>query len=42
VDGDCEPKYVRVRVGLFGLGERILIPLETVAVDQGQRLLVPR
>lgn len=34
VDGDCEPKYVRIRVGLFGFGDKILIPLETVAVNK--------
>ncbi|CAA9455371.1 MAG: hypothetical protein AVDCRST_MAG14-1535 [uncultured Rubrobacteraceae bacterium] len=42
MDGDCEPKYIRVRVGLFGPGERVLIPMGTVAVEQGQRLLVSR
>ena len=32
-DGDGEPKYVRARVGPFGLGKSVLIPIRVAAVD---------
>ena len=34
-----EPEYIRVTIGLFGL-KRVLIPVQTVAVDKERRALV--
>ena len=41
-DGDSEPKYVRVRIGAFGLGRSVLIPVRAVAVDGERRIVVLR
>ena len=41
-DGDGEPKYVRARIGSFGLGKSVLIPVRAVAVDRERRVVVLR
>lgn len=41
-DGDGRPKHVRVRVGPFGLGKSVLIPVGAVAVDEERRIVVLR
>lgn len=39
VNGDREPEYVRVRMGLFRL-KSVLIPVGFVEIDEGRRGLV--
>ena len=39
LNGSGEPEYIRVKTGLFGF-KRILIPVQTVAVDVERRTLV--
>jgi len=39
VNGNHEPEYVRVRIGLFG-SKSVLIPVVTVEVDDRRRALV--
>ncbi len=39
VNGDVEPEYVRVRMGLFGT-KSVLIPTKFVAIDQERQTLV--
>ena len=39
LNGSGEPEYIRVKIGLFGL-KRVLIPVQTVAVDKERRALV--
>ena len=41
-DQDGRPKHVRVRVGPFGLGKSVLIPVKAVAVDGERRVVVLR
>jgi len=39
LNGSGEPEYIRVKTGLFGF-RRVLIPVQTVAVDEERRALV--
>src|SRR5918999_613993 len=39
LNGRGEPEYVRVKLGLFGI-KTVLIPVQTVAVDEERRALV--
>jgi hypothetical protein len=39
LNGGGEPEYIRVKTGLFGF-KTVLIPVQTVAVDEEQRILV--
>jgi hypothetical protein len=39
LNGSGEPEYIRVKTGLFGL-KKVLIPVQSVAVDKEQRALV--
>jgi hypothetical protein len=38
-NGGGEPEYIRVKMGLFGL-KRVLLPVQSVAVDEERRALV--
>ncbi len=39
LNGSGDPEYIRVKMGLFGL-KKVLIPVQTVAVDKERRALV--
>ena len=39
VNGSGEPEYITVKTGLFGL-KTVLIPVQTLAADEGRRALV--
>ena len=39
LNGSGEPEYIRVKTGLFGF-KRVLIPVQTVTVDEERRALV--
>jgi PRC-barrel domain len=39
LNGSGEPEYIRVKTGLFGF-KKVLIPVQTVAVDEERRTLV--
>ena len=41
VNGEGEPEYIRVKIGLFGL-KSVLLPVQLVAVDDERRVLVLR
>ncbi len=41
VNDDAEPEYIRVKMGFLGL-RTVLIPVETVAVNEERRFLVLR
>ena len=41
VNGDGEPEYIRVKIGLFGM-KSVLLPVQMVAVDDERRALVLR
>jgi hypothetical protein len=39
LNGDGEPEYIRVKMGLFGF-KTVLVPVQAVAADEEQRALV--
>ena len=39
---DGRPQHVRVKVGPFGLGKSVLIPVRAVAVNEERRVVVLR
>ena len=39
LNGDDEPEYIRVKIGLFGF-KTILVPVQEVAADEKRRALV--
>ncbi len=39
VNGNGEPEYIKVKMGLFGL-KSVLIPVESVAIDQERKAIV--
>ncbi len=38
VNGDDEPEYIRVKMGLFGW-KSVLIPVESVAIDEERKAI---
>jgi hypothetical protein len=39
LNGDGEPEYIRVKMGLFGF-KTVLVPVQVVAADEERRALV--
>jgi hypothetical protein len=39
LNGDGEPEYIRVKMGLFGF-KTVLVPVQAVAADEKRRALV--